>query len=230
MQTKLFSTIYLIVLCAECFAVFTNNFSVQLFTKNALMPILIVYFLIESKNLNSLKYLILSALFFSWIGDFVLLIDKYFGNLFVFGLVSFLIAHLFYIFYFWKVRKLNSAENSFKLSIFIAVFAYTGILYFILFPYLGAMKIPVLIYSTIISLMLLASFHAFESTQTNFAKLCLLGTLFFVVSDSLLAINRFAFPQPIFPVLVMLTYGLAQLFITLGSVKNLQNYEKRNDI
>lgn len=230
MRTKLFTAIYLIVLCAECFAVFKNNFSVQLFTKNALMPILIVYFLIESKHLNSLKYLILSALFFSWIGDFVLLIDRYFGNLFVLGLVSFLIAHLFYIFYFWKVRKLNSAENSFKLPIFIIVFAYTGIFYFVLFPYLGAMKIPVLIYSTIISLMLLASFHAFESKRTNFAKLCLFGTLFFVVSDSLLAINRFVFPRPIFPVSIMLTYGLAQFFITFGGLKNLQNLEQKNEI
>lgn len=191
------------------------------------MPILMLHFFFNNENHIYLKNLILAALFFSWIGDVVLLVDKCFGGLFVFGLISFLIAHLFYIFYFWRVRKYNSAEEYLKPFAFFAVFAYTGTLYFWLFPFLGSMKIPVLIYSLVISLMLLSSFHAFEQKGKFFAKICLLGTVFFVVSDSILAAHRFAAPFRLAPVLIMLTYGLAQLFITEGSLLNLREIKEK---
>ena len=60
-------------------------------------------------------------------------------------------------------------------------------------------------------------------TSTNFKKeaiTCFIpGAAFFVLSDGLLALNKFLYHQPILDILVMLTYGLAQYFLVRGFVK-----------
>ena len=43
------------------------------------------------------------------------------------------------------------------------------------------------------------------------------GALLFVISDSVLAINKFYQPFKAADVIIMLTYGLAQLFIAKGA-------------
>ena len=43
------------------------------------------------------------------------------------------------------------------------------------------------------------------------------GALLFVISDSVLAINKFYQPFEVAGVIIMLTYGLAQLFIVEGA-------------
>jgi uncharacterized membrane protein YhhN len=48
-------------------------------------------------------------------------------------------------------------------------------------------------------------------------KWMMLGALLFVISDSILAINKFYQPFEAAGVLIMLTYGLAQFFIVEGA-------------
>jgi len=43
------------------------------------------------------------------------------------------------------------------------------------------------------------------------------GAILFIISDSLLAINKFYQPFENAGILIMFTYGVAQLLITLGS-------------
>jgi uncharacterized membrane protein YhhN len=45
------------------------------------------------------------------------------------------------------------------------------------------------------------------------------GALLFVISDSVLAVNKFYQPFALAPVLIMITYGLAQLLITQGAIE-----------
>jgi uncharacterized membrane protein YhhN len=47
----------------------------------------------------------------------------------------------------------------------------------------------------------------------------MLGAILFVASDTLLAINKFLAAFNYAGTIIMLTYGLAQLFITEGAVK-----------
>jgi uncharacterized membrane protein YhhN len=225
MKLKLLTAIYLSALAAECFANVTGNLALQFVSKPSLMLILIVYFFGETRKLNDLKYLITGALFFSWLGDVVLLLDKVYKNLFVFGLVSFLVAHIFYIFYFWRVRNYNLDRKAIKPFVLIAVAAYSATFYAALFPSLANMKIPVLVYSAVISLMLITSFHAFDLSKQNFGRLCVFGTILFTISDSILAVNRFVYPFALAPVFIMLTYGIAQFLITEGSLRNLREIE-----
>ena len=56
-----------------------------------------------------------------------------------------------------------------------------------------------------------------------------MGAILFVVSDSLLAFNKFFSPFNNAGVIIMLTYGLAQLFITEGAVRYI-NSETLNKV
>ena len=52
------------------------------------------------------------------------------------------------------------------------------------------------------------------------------GALLFVISDSVLAVNKFHHSFEIADVVIMLTYGLAQLFIVEGAIKYITSIDK----
>lgn len=215
------SIIFAIALFAELFALFFQMPQMQIFTKPSLMLILIFWFWANTRSLGSLKYWIISALIFSWFGDVFLLFEKQYKIFFIFGLTSFLLAHLCYIVYFYQIRKMNAIKFSPKILISLAVLIYVVSLFSLLAPKLNSLQFPVLFYSLTLAAMLLTSFHAFDVKKHSFAKLCIAGTLLFVVSDSLLAINRFYQTFEFANILVMLTYAVAQFLITIGALENL---------
>jgi uncharacterized membrane protein YhhN len=75
------------------------------------------------------------------------------------------------------------------------------------------MKIPVTIYALVISIMLLMSIKAFFEWKKPANLLVLIGALLFVISDSILAINKFYTILPFSSFLIMSTYLGAQYFI-----------------
>lgn len=77
---------------------------------------------------------------------------------FILGLSAFLIAHLFYIVFFFIINRKEKLKLNWLLIIVVA--AYYFALLTILFPTLGDMKIPVTVYGLVISTMLLFALHA----------------------------------------------------------------------
>jgi uncharacterized membrane protein YhhN len=220
MNLRILFIIFFAALLIECLAIGFGLPSLELFAKPSLMLILLVYFWAEAGDFNSRKYLIMLALVFSWLGDIFLLFEKQNPRLFIFGLGSFLVAHFFYIAYFLNVRKQNAVKSPLRLLPTLAVLIYVVSLFVLLAPRLGDLQIPVAVYTLTLSLMLLASIHAFDFKQDKFAKLCVAGTTLFVASDSLLAINRFYQKFALAGVLIMLTYALAQFLITVGTLES----------
>ena len=230
MSFQILAAIYFLALAIELFANLTRNAPLQYFSKPSLMLILLVYYVFNTRKLAAgLKYPIIFALVFSWLGDVLLLIDKQTKSLFVYGLIAFLIAHLFYIVYFWKIRRANKIEKLPNALIFMAVAAYSLSLFAFIAPHVKNLLVPVAVYALVISTMLGASLAAFDFGKQNFGKICVAGTLLFIVSDSILAINRFAAPFEYAPVFVMLTYAVAQLLITEGSLRNLKKISATNN-
>ena len=227
MNFRILALVYFFALAAEIFAQLTNNQYLQYFSKPSLMLILIFYFLVNARKFAPVKYLIIFALAFSWVGDVFLLFDKQNKSFFIYGLAAFLTAHVFYIFYFLRIRAFNRPEKLPNALIFAAIAAYTFVLFGFIAPNVKNLLIPVAIYALVISVMLAASLAAFDFGKRNFGRLSVAGTLLFIVSDSILAINRFAAPFDYAPAFVMLTYALAQLSITEGSLRNLKNLSHR---
>ncbi len=86
------------------------------------------------------------------------------------------------------------------------------------------MKLPVRIYAVVISFMLMLAMHMLFIKNKKAGLLMMSGALLFVVSDSLLAINKFYSSFQMAGIFVMTTYGLAQLIIIEGAIR----YIRRN--
>lgn len=183
-----------------------------------LKPILLPFLILEtysSENFKT-KNLLLSALFFSWIGDIILMFaDK--GELyFIFGLVSFLIAHIIFILLFSKQEKENTSTNKLFWVGLVIVGIYLFGMLSLLYPSLGDLKIPVTVYAITISTMLLMAIKGYFNWSKPNNLTVLLGALIFVSSDSILAINKFHSELPKSGFLIMITYIVAQFLITKG--------------
>jgi uncharacterized membrane protein YhhN len=188
------------------------------YMKPLLLPVLLAAVAI-SENFPT-KKILLTALFFSWIGDIILLFtDK--GELyFIFGLVAFLLSHLVYILLFSKQKntRINEKKEIFWLGI-LAILAYFFIMIDTLFPKLGDLKIPVIVYAVVITTMLFFAFKGSLKWATPANNYILFGAIVFVSSDSILAFNKFYAPITHASFYIMLTYCLAQYSIVSGILK-----------
>jgi uncharacterized membrane protein YhhN len=76
--------------------------------------------------------------------------------------------------------------------------------------------------------MFLLALHMLFIKNKGAGKLMMFGALLFVASDSILAINKFYLPFEFAGIFIMLTYGLAQLLITIGAA-NYVNFISGNE-
>jgi len=154
---------------------------------------------------NPLKIFI-TGLIFSALGDFFLDYDSV--NWFIFGLGSFLIAHIFYIFSLKPISLLTAKKR----SLIIAAYLIYGVSMFTLISSgLGELFIPVLIYMGVLLIMALTTLI---SNKAN--KWLIIGGLSFVISDSLLGINKFYNPVANAQLFIMISYYFAQYALVRG--------------
>ena len=193
-----------------------NWHPLSLFSKPLLMPLLIGYFVSASgANRSLLKKLVVLALVFSWVGDTVLMFQNINGMYFIIGLVAFLLAHVMYIVGFTKLK--NSTTKVERLAIIVFFLAYSATLVIFLWPGLGNMKAPVMLYALVLTIM--GVLGVIKST-TNHPYITF-GVLFFVASDSILALNKFLIDVPFNGMLIMGTYIAAQWLIVAGVSKRI---------
>lgn len=147
------------------------------------------------------KYLIITGLLFSLAGDIFLMLPD---DRFISGLVSFLIAHLFYIWAF----GLNLSGYIWWPLMLLGV--YGIMIYFFLAPSLSKLKIPVIVYISAILCMVWLAWEGYVQHSSEKASLAIIGAGLFAVSDSALAINRFRKPFAQSRAVIMFTYFAAQ--------------------
>lgn len=148
---------------------------------------------------------LLAALAFSMLGDVLLAWDG--QRLFVFGLGAFLLGHLAYL-----LAMRPFAGHRAILLLPYALFA-TVVLQ-LMWPSLGAMTIPVLCY---ISVILCMSYGTWCTTRSNHWLIA--GGFLFILSDSLIGLNRFWQPVPAAGFAIMLTYYAAQYALVRGFIQ-----------
>ncbi len=150
------------------------------------------------------KYMIVTGLVFSMAGDVFLMLPS---DRFVAGLVAFLIAHLFYIVAF--VSEI-SALIWWPL---IPLVTYGIVIYIILAPSLSKLRSPVLIYVVVILIMAWLAWNRWSQTGLSGTLLASVGAVLFVISDTILAINRFRGAFKPARALNLATYFAAQWLI-----------------
>lgn len=161
----------------------------------------------------------LAALLFSWLGDVILMFQERSENYFMFGLGAFLVSHIIYIFTYrkakWEVEENGLLPTQRMRYVFILVLAGCGLVY-VLLPRLGSFTIPVVVYAAVIVAMAIVALNRFGYTSIRSFGWVFGGAVLFMMSDSILAINKFMEPINYAGFWIMLTYIAAQFCIVQG--------------
>lgn len=185
------------------------SFRNQLQVKYVLTPMLTVTLLLIAvmagfeHPLNGYRALIISALLFSLVADTLLMIVE--TDLMIYGILFFLLAHIFYCGAFLLYFDFEIFHGLIALIILVCVciiFYHTG-------RNAGKLKIPVAVYTVILGVMVFAAL-------TSGKMIIAAGALLFAVSDTTIAIDSFRKPIPHSTVWTWAMYGPAQLLFALS--------------
>ncbi|MCD8403710.1 lysoplasmalogenase [Tenacibaculum finnmarkense] len=208
MRIKIASIIFLIIAILDVYAVITQHKSLEIICKPLLMTSLVIVYLVSLKKGEKANFWLVSALFFSFWGD-VFLLDK--TNYFVFGLGSFLVAHIMYIKMTANFLKKTAVIQILKSAvIFVALFV---TIFLLIKDNLGEMLVPVLVYGTAISGFGTCALLNYQQEKSTENTVLLLGAILFIASDSGIALNNFYSPTHFFDIAIIILYVLAQFLI-----------------
>lgn len=211
--------IYIIISIVFITAQLSQYTILENISKPLLMLSLMFGFAFHRKwRFRSLDYTMLAALFFSLLGDAFLmpLFDSFMA-----GLVSFLIAHICYIYLFTRdIQKPIQLSYS-KVALGILGLTIFMILLGLIYNSLIPQNAPVLfliaigLYATVLLGMYLTALFRRKEAKSSYL-FTFIGAAFFLISDSFLAINKFVIPLPYSTLWVIPSYSLAQALILYG--------------
>lgn len=184
-------------------------------TKPAITIVLMAYVWTTLKKAKKLRYFLILALIFSLTGDILLLRPLELSWYFTGGLLAFLFAHLMYISAFFKIEHFKSSKTFF-FSIFLLFYAM--LIFKFIGGTLGELLPYVILYMLVLLLMVLTAFIRKTAFAVKSYGFVLTGAFLFMISDSLLALNKFHQAFALADILIMLTYGWAQFLIIYGAV------------
>ncbi|WP_316811866.1 lysoplasmalogenase [Pedobacter heparinus] len=212
----LFPLIFILQLCAG----WIGSTELSIFTKPLIVISLLVMLAVSTRLKGRFHKRIFTALMFALAGDLLLMYAGLDETYFIWGLAAFLCCHLCYTRAFYLDFKSAPELDKKGARIAIACCAVLAIFfYFFLRPHLGIMKLPVMIYILVISMMMMMASFRNQRVNTSSFKLILFGALFFLLSDGILAYNKFVNPIPYPGTWIMATYMIAQYLITMGAIE-----------
>jgi len=190
-----------------------------LIVKALIIPVLVfLYYRLIKGQMNNFHRMIIAALVFSWLGDVSLEIQVKADIFFMVGLSCFLLAQIIYLIAFFSTKGENVLFFK-KIYLILPVLLYGVIIILILYKGLGDMKVPVIFYTAVILAMLTSAVNREKKVNRQSYILVLVGAVFFILSDSILAINKFGYQFDLARIANMLTYITAQYLIAIGCLK-----------
>lgn len=198
----IFATFAVVFIAALPFQPYAGNFVIKAIPAISLAALA----LIAVRGMTG-KLLFVSLLFCA-AGDVALELEA--GKYFIVGLGLFLIAQIMFIVTFSRDFKMQRS----KIPIISILAIYALAIAAIMTPSLKEMAIPVYCYLVVITLM--GIFAALRGAKNKFT---LYGAASFIVSDSIIAINKFMVPVPAVDYIVMVAYYLAIFLIVYGFLK-----------
>jgi uncharacterized membrane protein YhhN len=145
------------------------------------------------------QLMIMAGLFFSLWGDIYLMLPR---DRFIQGLISFLIAHIFYI-----IAFSIDVPQMVPVNYLIPFLIYGFIMFRILSPDMGKLRIPVMVYIAVIMTMVFMAMNRFFIIHDLYSIFAFCGAILFMISDTILAINKFLFQTKVSKALLFLDTG-----------------------
>jgi uncharacterized membrane protein YhhN len=186
--------------------------------KTALSSLFIIAALVQPHPISLYYHFVLLALLFCLAGDIFLALPQ--KNMFLCGLISFLAGHIFYIFGFGYLAR----PGPWTWAGVLVIFAISGLVYIWLKPHLGKMKLHVLIYVIVISIMLSGAWSLLcDSPLALHGRIMIFaGALSFYISDVFVARDRFLKKDFLNRLIGLPVYYAGQFLLALsvGSLTN----------
>jgi len=227
MKKNYWLILFIIVLAADLVFIYGGEESLRYLSKSLIVPVLAGYFYsgVRGRASGLSKWIIL-ALLFSWLGDIFLLFESSDKGFFLAGLMAFLFAHFFYITFFSSVQREETIRPKPLLGI-LAIVWYVLLMKFIKPGDLGSLAVPVRIYGAVIMIMFWMALQMLYSMHKTAGIWMIAGATLFAISDSVLALDRYFRSIDNAGLIVILTYGLAQLLLTEGAMRYIQKSTAR---
>lgn len=211
--------LFAIIVIVELLGRLLDNIQMEYFVKPLIMIWIAVYFLLFAKK-NAFTIPVLLAFFFSWVGDNLLMLSGKNELFFYAGVGGFFCAQLAYVYTFIKYSE-QGGKGFLQKNPWLAVFflAYVAGILVLLFPGLKGMMKPVItIYALSLILMTMMALNRSGRVGAMSFTLVFAGSILFLLSDSMIAINKFHSAIPLAGFLIMITYISAQYLIMRGLV------------
>lgn len=193
-----------------------KDFMFHLFKPLPVLSLALFYFLKRRKNMHWEDIVMSLAIVFAFFGDAFLMYEG--AKWFMLGLASFLLTHIGYSLVLFRqggdyLRK--------RWWVWLLLLGYGGLLVWIMGKGMDksgdtGMLIPVMVYAAAIILMALTAINRYRVVPDGSFRWVLVGAMLFVLSDSMLGINKFTFAFPAAGFLILLSYYAAQYFIVFG--------------
>lgn len=214
--------LFLMLLLFHCSAIYFEWIDMRFYSKLLIIPFLMVLMGVNmwgGAGLGSFKMLPFIAMLASFTGDLLLGFSD--AQFFLWGMLSFMVTHICNSIYFLKLNPLRFKKSKPVFVTFLILAFFSSLVIYTIRDNLGAYLIPIMVYMVIIGVMAcLASNLLSDVAYTDLAlQYFIPGAGLFVMSDGILALNKFSLQEPLLDLFVMLTYGLAQLYLAMGFYK-----------
>jgi uncharacterized membrane protein YhhN len=211
--------VFAIIVLVELLGRYLDNIHLEYLVKPLIMIWMGVYFLIFKKK-SDFALPVLLAFFFSWMGDIFLMFSGKNELFFFAGVGGFFCAQLAYIYTFSRYSEKGGKgylqNHPWIALVFLAYL--TGIL-FLLFPGLeGMMKPIILVYALSLIGMSMMALNRMGRVGRRTYLLVFSGSILFVLSDSMIALDKFYSDFWQAGLWIMISYIAAQYLIMRGLV------------
>lgn len=200
-----------------------ENHPLEYVSKPLMMLVLSSWFFFNSRRVGDRFTLLVQAgLFFSLIGDVMLMFQHIDEFLFMIGLAAFLLAHVCYAIAFaHNVFEIGGSDGTWVIVLLCSVVLVPGTLFLVEVANSpgvdDAFRLPVVLYTIAITVMGLFAAMRFRKTFDRSFWMVFAGAVLFMVSDALLANKRFSLrPFAFGQIWIMGSYAAAQALIAAG--------------
>jgi uncharacterized membrane protein YhhN len=205
-KNTLATALFFIAAVTDIYAIITGNETLETYAKPMLLTLLAVVYLVSA---NKPVFWYVLGMFFCFVGDVLLMFKG--ADFFMYGLAAFLLGHIVYIKitvgFLPKDLTVKMITSAFPFVVFF------GVLIYLIYPNLGEMLLPVLAYGVTISTFGSVAFLNYRGEKSTENLWLFIGAIIFILSDSLIALNKFYEPNELYGVTIMITYILAQFLI-----------------
>ncbi len=216
----IYAGVFLLVMSTLSFWPHVKAFPwLEFLSRPLIMISLGIYYIINIPRNYTWQHLIFGiGLFFALLGDILSLFEH--EIIYYFVIVCFMICQLSYTYVLYHERSGWIQKHPYVLLFFVF---YALLLLSVLWSNLDQLKAIAIVYAFVILSMGAMAINRKGNVSQKSYVLVLSGSVLFIISDSLIAIDRYTYNLPYEGISIMSIYMIAQYSLVIGYLENQQS-------